>query len=167
MGGDSVNRIWLGFMVSMKYAILLLLGVSAWGQTGTFICRDVMTPDGGQCVPEALNNPLLTCPRGFVTTGEIDNTTKQFKCRKAEEGNQSPDASSITWSTAGSGVFTAAATLRTGNVADHEVMMTIHGGPEFSLCSFKPDAEVNCRKLAIALLKIAPKPHAKKKAVSK
>src|SRR5882672_11299677 len=100
----------------MKLAIALLLGINAWGQTAT-----------PQTTP--------TCPDGFVVNHIGDDPKLGWSCDRPSEPHIMPYVTpapqeqkpTFGWSAVDSGTGIYAATIRTGGVANNDVMMTIHG----------------------------------------
>lgn len=85
----------------MKYAILLLLGVSAWGQTATMPCVPGSDPNQGACTgyvptPEQMGK----CPEGRVALGipNDDGSPSGFaECVLAKLPQSSQNAPLASW----------------------------------------------------------------------
>lgn len=120
----------------MKYAIFLLLGVSAWGQT-----------------PQQMKEQFPPMPPACVE--ETEHGWRSIVCLDV---SQNAPLASWNQSLASTGIYT----IHVDDVTKNDVVMTINGGAGFALCSFKPHADVNCRELALILLKLSPKPAKKK-----
>lgn len=159
--------------------LLMLLGMSG-------IAKPLPIDDGKVCSyysastssdyatvrAECLKNKAQVAQVGYGQTPKLPDPHDPMCCPVPQpkppgdaNGVQSKEPlPSFGWSTnVETGVFVAIVSAG----QDHDAMMVIKGGTPFVLCSFKPDAEINCRKLALALLKLAPRTAPKKKSIRK